>query len=577
VDKGQVSDVLEEIALLLEIRGENPFKVRAYQNAARVLQSLDRELGSVVAAGELTELSGIGPALAEKVTTLVETGRLPLHEELRRQVPPGLLDLLRVPGLGPKRVHELHETLGIASLGELEYAVQSGRLETLSGFGPRLEARILAGIAAVKRNAERFLLSDATAAAEAALECVRGIPGIARSSIAGSVRRRRETVGGLDLVLSTDEPARALKACAGLPLVAEVIVLGETKASLRLAGGPQLDVRAVSDLEFPYALRHFTGSKEHNVALRARAQERGLQINEYGLWRGEERVPCRDEAAFFAALGLAEIPPELREDRGEIEAAERNALPALLERRDLRGVLHTHSTYSDGVDTIADMAREARQRGYEYIGLSDHSQSARYAGGMQPPDVERYLEEIDRLNGGLEGIRILKGTECDILPDGRLDYPDALLERFDFVIGSVHSSFGMTEAAMTERVLRALSHPRLDILGHPTGRVLLAREPYALRLEAVLEAAAERGVAVEINANPHRLELDWREIRGFLARGGWVSIQPDAHRVAGLDDMRYGVDVARKGWVTKERVLNALPLEDLQAHLERARGRRRRR
>lgn len=575
MDKQRVSEILEEIALLLQITGENPFKVRAYQNAARTLQALDRDLADVVAAGELTELPGIGEALAEKITTLVETGRLPFYDELRRQVPEGLLELLRVPGLGPKRVHELHEKLGITGLRQLEYAAQSKQLESLSGFGPKLQAKILAGIAAVKKNAERSLLSDATQAAEAVLEGVRGIPGILRSSIAGSVRRRRETIGDLDLVLSTGDPAGVLPACAALPAVEEVLSLGDTKASVRLDGGMQLDVRAVSDLEFPYTLHHFTGSKEHNVALRARAQAMGLKINEYGLWRGEERVPCRDEAAFFAALGLAYIPPELRENMGEIEAAEAGALPRLVEAGDLRGVLHTHSVHSDGVDTIADMARGARERGYEYIGLSDHSRSAIYAGGMQPDDVERYFDEIDELNEKLEGIRILKGTECDILPDGRLDYPDKLLARFDFVIGSVHGSFGMPEAEMTKRVLTALAHPHLDILGHPTGRLLLAREPYAIRLGAVLEAAAELGVAVEINANPHRLDLDWREAKGFLERGGWVSINPDAHRVTGLDDVRYGVDVARKGWVTRDRVLNALSLDALRKHLEGSRRKRR--
>ena len=567
MDKKEVADLLEEIAVLLELTGENPFKIRAYSNAGRAVQALDRDLGAVVKAGELRSIRGVGDAIAEKIETLVRTGRLPFLDELRTQVPAGLLDLLKIPGLGPKRVRELHDELGIQSLGELEYAAQSKALEDLPGFGEKLQEKVLAGIAAVKRNAERTLLSDATAAAEEALEAVRGLPGVVRASVAGSVRRRRETVGDLDLVVSTKDAGKLMEKFVGLEIATEAISRGETKTSVRLPNGMQLDLRAVTDKEFPYTLHHFTGSKEHNIALRGRAQGMGLKINEYGLWRGDELVPCKDEAAFFRALGLAYIPPELREDAGEIEAAKSGTLPELLTAEDIRGVLHTHSGYSDGADTIRDMALAAKKRGYAYIGLSDHSQSARYANGMQLEVVEQYFQEIDALNRTLKGIHILKGTECDILPNGRLDYPDDLLERFDFVIGSVHSSLGMKEAEMTKRVLKALDNPYLDILGHPTGRLLLAREPYAIQLQRVLEAAAERGVAVEINANPHRLDLDWREIRGFCDRGGLVSVNPDAHRTVGLDDMRYGIDIARKGWVTKEQVLNALPLPALRKWL----------
>ena len=575
MDKKAVADVLDEIAVLLELTGENTFKIRAYQNAARALQALDRDLAAVVRAGELRSIRGVGEAIAEKVETLVRTGRLPYLEELQAKVPGGLLDLLKIPGLGPKRVRELHAELGIASLGELEYAAQSKMIETLPGFGEKLQAKVLAGIAAVKRSAERVLLSEATAAAEVALQAVSALPGVQRCSMAGSLRRRRETIGDLDIVVSTRDAAALMQRVVKLPIAQEVISHGETKTSVRLPNGMQLDLRAVHDDEFPYTLHHFTGSKEHNIAMRARAQSQGLKINEYGLWRGEERIPCKDEAEFFAALGLAEIPPELREDAGEIEAAESDALPDLLTPDDIRGVLHTHSVYSDGADTIRDMALAAKQRGYAYIGLSDHSRSARYANGMQLETVEAYFQEIDRLNDELQGIHILKGTECDIFPDGHLDYPDDLLARFDFVVGSVHSAFGMKEAQMTKRILRALESPFLDVLGHPTGRLLLAREPYAVQLSRVLEAAAERGVAVEINANPHRLDLDWREIRGFREQGGWVSINPDAHRTEGLDDMQYGIAIARKGWVTKERVLNALALPALRKWLVERRAKER--
>jgi DNA polymerase (family 10) len=565
VDKREIAGILEEIAVLLEITGESPFKSRAYANAARTLQTLDRDLGALVAADELKAQKGIGPALAEKIAALAATGRLDYLDELRARVPPGLLDLLRVPGLGPKRVRELFEQLGVASLGELEYAAQTRALETLPGFGEKLQGKVLEGIAVLKRNAERFLLSDALAQGEEARARLAAHPAVESASLAGSLRRRCETVGNVDLVVATGAPAAALDAVAALAAVEEVTARGEADCAVRLAGGLRLHVRAVPPGELPFALRHFTGSKEHNAALVSRAAAAGLTLTERGLLRGGAPVPCTGEPELFAALGLADIPPELREDRGEIAAAERGELPRLLEEGDLQGILHAHSTYSDGLDTVREMALAARSRGYRYLGLTDHSQGARYANGLLPDAVKRQHEEIDRLNSELDGFRVLKGTECDILVDGRLDYPDEILSQFDFVVASVHSRFALGEAEMTERVLRALASPWVDILGHPTGRLLLAREPYAIRMAAVCEAAAERGVAVEINAHPSRLDLDWREAKSFLARGGWTSIDPDAHRVEGLDDVRYGVAIARKGWVPRERVLNALPLADLLA------------
>lgn len=576
MEKREVIDALEEIALLLELAGENPFKSRAYHNAARTLQTLDRDLTEVVAAGELAKIRGIGSGLAEKITTLVTEGELPYLEDLRKRVSPGLLDLLRVPGLGPKRVKEIHTAYGIASLGELEYAAQSRTLEELAGFGEKLQARILEGIARLKKNAERALLSRALREAEAVREELAALPAVQRCEVAGSVRRRRETVKDVDIVAATADPAGVMDHFVNLPIAESVISHGETKSSIRLQSGLQVDLRAVTDEEFPYTLHHFTGSKDHNIALRARAQSMGLKINEYGLWKGKKLVPCGDETEFFGALGLGYVPPELREDQGEIGAAERGDLPRLLELGDLKGVLHTHSTHSDGVHTIEQMAIAARDLGYEYIAMTDHSQSARYANGMQPAEIPGYLEEIARLNRKLDGIRILTGTESDILADGSLDYPEEILCRFDYVVGSVHSQFSMSEEQMTERVLRALESPYIDVLGHPTGRLLLAREPYAVNMNRVCEAAAELGVAVEINANPHRLDLDWREVKGFLARGGWVSINPDAHRTDGLADMEYGVAIARKGWATRQQVMNVLSADDL-LELMRARreGRRR--
>jgi DNA polymerase (family 10) len=575
VEKREVIDALEEIAVLLELAGENPFKTRAYHNAARALQTLDRDLAEIVAAGELGKIRGIGSGLADKITTLVTEGELPYLEELRQRVSPGLLDLLKVPGLGPKRVKEIHAAYGISSLGELEYAAQSRTLQELAGFGEKLQAKILEGIAVLKKNAERALLSRALREAVAVRQEIDALAAVERCEIAGSVRRRRETVKDVDIVAATDDPAGVMEHFVSLPLADAVISHGETKSSIRLMSGLQVDLRAVTDEQYPYTLHHFTGSKEHNIALRARAQSMGLKINEYGLWKGEKLVPCKNEAEFFAALGLDYVAPELREDQGEIEAAEEHGLPRLLELGDLKGMLHTHSTHSDGVHTIEQMALAARDLGYEYVAMTDHSQSARYANGIQPGEIEGYLDEIARLNKKLDGIRILTGTESDILADGSLDYPDEILDRFDYIVGSVHSQFNMSEEEMTGRVLRALENPYTDVLGHPTGRLLLAREPFAIDMSRVCEAAAELEVAIEINANPHRLDLDWREVKRFLARGGWTSINPDAHRVEGLTDMEYGVAIARKGWATPDRVMNVLSAEELIDLVRRRRQRRR--
>lgn len=572
MDKNQAADALEEIAVLLELLGENPFKTRAYVNGARTLRGLEGDLAAVVAAGGLAELRGFGPALIEKVTELVTAGRSSYLQDLRAKVPPGLLDLLRIPGLGPKRVKEIHDLLGVATLGELEYACHENRLAGLPGFGEKMQARVLAGIAVVKKHAERFLLDVASAEGARLERALAGLPGVKRISLAGSLRRRRETVGDLDLVVATAEPESVMKSFVGWKGVEEVLAHGDTKSSVRLDSGLQVDLRAVTEGQFPFALLYFTGSKEHNVALRARAQKRGWKLNEYGLFREDDiLVPCRDEAAVYKALGLAYVEPELREDLGEIAAAEEDALPVLLEEKDLRGVLHCHSTYSDGANTVREMALAARELGFAYIGMSDHSQSARYAHGMTPNEVKRQHEEIDRLNDELEGIRILKGVECDILADGELDYPDRILASFDFLIGSIHSRFGLDVRAMTKRLVTAIHDPHLDVVGHLTGRLLLSREPYALDVDAVLEAAAKEGVVVEINANPHRLDLDWRACHGFQKRGGMVSINPDAHRTEGLKDVTYGVGIARKGWLTKDDVLNALPLEKALARFSRRR------
>ncbi|MBI3271328.1 MAG: DNA polymerase/3'-5' exonuclease PolX [Planctomycetes bacterium] len=562
MDKHQVAEVLDEVGTLLELRGENPFKCRAYHAAARLLDGLAGELQPMLESGELARLKGIGEALTLKITELVKTGRLAYYEELRAQFPPGLFDMLGIPGLGPKRVKVIYEKLGIATIGELEYACRENRLVTLDGFGARSQQKVLEGIERIRRNRGRFLFSFAEAESIELHRLIRAHPDVLRSAVAGSVRRRKETTKDIDIVVSAERASGIMEAFTKLPLVETVTGHGETKSSAVLRSGIAADLRVVRDAEFPYALHHLTGSKEHNVAMRARAQRLGLKMNEYGLFRGEELVPCKDEEGLFAALGLDFIPPELREDLGEITGAEARKLPRLVERKDLRGVLHVHSRWSDGIGEIEELARAARKLGYEYLGLTDHSQSAGYANGLSVDRVQAQWREIEAVNARLLteglGMVILKGIESDILRDGSLDYPDEVLEGFDLIVGSVHSLFGMPEAEMTARIVKALANPYLTILGHPTGRLLLGRDGYSVDLLRVIDAAAEHGKAIELNANPQRLDLDWRFVRQARERGAKIAIDPDAHTPDGLADVDFGVGTARKGWLEAGDVVNSL-------------------
>ncbi len=559
----EVIRILEEIALLLELKGENPFKARAYLNAARTLEGVSEPLADLAASGLLGDLPGIGEALRDKITALATTGRLPYYEELRAGFPPEIFDLLRIPGLGPRKVRAIWESLGISSLGELEYACHENRLSALPGFGTRSQEKILRGIEFLKKNRERFHCDVALGEGESLLRALREHPAVNRIALAGSIRRRCETSKDVDLVASSRDPGSLMEAFVILPQAVEVTARGETRSSIRLPSGMGADLRVVGDEEFPFALHHFTGSREHNVALRGRAQRRGLKLNEYGLFRKGERVPCRDEAEIFARLGLAFIPPELREDRGEIEAAEKGEFPRLVEWEDLRGVLHVHTRASDGAGTLEEMAEAARGLGMGYLGICDHSRSARYANGLDESRAEEQHRAIETLNRSLKGITILKGIEADILADGTLDFSDDFLARFDFVVASVHSRFNLSEAEMTRRIVRAVRNRRVSILGHPTGRLLLAREPYPVDLKTVIQAAGENGVSLELNAHPHRLDLDWRVIPEAKAAGVKVSINPDAHHPGGLSDMRYGVGIARKGGLSREDVLNTFDLPAL--------------
>lgn len=575
MDRAEVADALEEIGLLLELSGENPFKTRAYANAARIVRALDRDLAELVATKALGRIKGIGPALVDKITTLVTTGSLPYLDGLRAGVPSGLRDWLKIPGLGPKKARLIHVTLGLSTLDELEAAAREGRLRDLDGMGAASEKKILEGIARVRERAGRFLRPIVLDEARRLAALVRAVPGVSRVEIAGSVRRGAETSKDVDLLVAAASPDAVMEAFAGDAGVAEVVGRGPTKCSVRLASGPNADLRVVPEASFPFALCYFTGSKAHNVALRARAQSRGMRLNEYALARASDgaAIPCEDEPAVYRALALRWIPPELREDLGEIEAAEAGRLPRLIERGDLRGILHCHSTWSDGANTIEEMAEAAAALGLSYLGLCDHSRSASYAGGMSIERVRAQHDEIDALNERLDGrFRVLKGIEVDVLADGTLDYPDEVLASFELVVASVHSRFNLTEAEQTARMIAAVSSPFVDIVGHPTGRLLLARDPYPVDLFAVIDAAAERGVAVEINAHPQRLDLDPAGVRHGLARGMKTAIDPDAHATAELAYVDFGIDTARRGWATRDDVLNALPLDGLLSWLRARRG-----
>ena len=573
VDKKIVADILEGIGTLLELKGENRFRCLAYYNASRAIDALPDDVQQRVAAGTLTDIKGIGEAIAEKITELVTTGHLKYYEQLKSSLPAGLMGLLDVQGLGPKRVKRLYDKLKITNVQELAVACKANRLLKLAGFGEKMQENILKGISYLSRHQDQHLYPEALAAAMVLVEELKRNRAVRTIELGGSLRRKKELIRDVDLLVASLTPQPVMEQFTSLKAVERVLAHGETKSSVLLASGIQCDLRVVTEREFPYALHYFTGSQEHNTAVRARAKRRGMKLSEYGLFRGERLLACQDEAELFKKLGLSYIPPELRENMGEIEAAEEDKLPTLITEDDIRGVFHTHTTYSDGVATIEQMVKAAIAEGLDYIGLSDHSQTAHYAHGMKPEAVRRQHREIDEIAKHYPTIRIFKGAEVDILPDGRLDYSEDILRTFDFVIAAIHSGFQMTEAAMTKRILTALQHPQVTFLAHPTGRLLLSREPYAVNLEAVLREAAKRGVIVEINANPHRLDLDWRMIKHAKELGVKLSINPDAHRTDGISDVRYGVGIARKGWLERGDVLNTMSATAVASVLTKRHGR----
>jgi DNA polymerase (family 10) len=578
MDKEQVAAILNEIGTLLALQGENSFRCNAYHNAARAIEQLSGNLADIVAAGTLGDIPGIGTTLQEKITTLVTTGRLPYYDDLRQKIPAGMLQMLRIPGMGPKKVKAVHDELGIDDLEKLKAACARGEVAVLKGFGAKTQQKILEGIAFIAQVSDRVRIDQALPLALAIMERLRKFPGVKRMEMCGSLRRRKEVIRDIDILVSSDKAGPIMDAFVKSPGVINVVGHGETKSSVVLEAGSgdgriviNADLRVVSDEEFPFALNYFTGSKEHNVAMRGRAQQYGLKLNEYELVGKNRRVPCRDEADIYRALDLDYVEPEMREQTGELEAAAAHRLPALVTTDAIRGVFHCHTTWSDGAASLEEMAQAARKLGLKYLGIADHSQSLTVARGLTPDRVRKQHAEIDALNARLKEIKLLKGTECDILADGRLDFDDKVLASFDYVVASVHSLFNQTEAEMTARIVKAVSHPRVTMLGHATGRLLLRRDGYKVDLEAVLQAAARHGTMIEINAQPQRLDLDWIHCKRARDLGIPLVINPDAHSTTEIGYYPYGVDVARRGWLEERDVFNTRSLKDVIKELERRR------
>jgi len=583
MDKAQVSEILEEIAVLLELKGENPFKALAYTKAARALDNYDGDLALLVDENRLAEI-GLGDALRQKVGTLVQTGRLDYYEALRASVPEGLLALLDIPALGPKKIKVLHEKLGIANLVELEAACAAQKVRALAGFGAKTEEKILAGIAQNRTYSSLFRYAEAWSQAEEIREALRDHEDVLQVSVAGSLRRGKEVIKDLDFVASSNHPARVMAYFISFPGVKQVTNHGPTKSSILLENGITADLRVVGDREFPYALHHFTGSKEHNVAMRQRASAQGKKLSEWGLFEilpakkgssGKEAkeegtlVPCRTEEDLFAALGLQYIPPELREDLGEIEAAEAGTIPRLIEWTQLRGTFHCHTNWSDGRNTLVEMAGEAREIGLDYLGIADHSKSSIQANGLSEERLLEQIALIAQLNSQIDDFHVFSGSEVDILKDGRLDYSDDILARLDYVVASVHNVMNQSEDEMTARVIRAMENEHVTMLGHATGRLLLQREPSQINLGKIIDAAARTGTWIELNCSTHRMDLDWRWWRRARDKGVKCVINPDAHRISQFAMLRHGVTMARKGWLRREDVVNTLSVGDIRAALGR--------
>ncbi|HEY0648629.1 DNA polymerase/3'-5' exonuclease PolX [Phenylobacterium sp.] len=569
VHNADVAEVFYRLAELLEIEGANPFRIRAYRRAAATIEDLTEPVAALLARGQdLADLPGIGEDLAGKIAEICRTGRLQLLEDVEARTPSDLARLAQVPGLGPKRVKVLHDALGVNSIEDLARAAAAGRIRDLPRFGEAFEQRLLRDLKAAPATGEtRLRISVAEEYAAGLLEHVKALPGVGEAVVAGSYRRRRETVGDLDILASG--PPSITDGFVGYAEVVKVLAKGPTRVTAVLRNGLQVDLRVVPDESFGAALVYFTGSKAHNIALRKRAQGRGLKVNEYGVFRGEARLAGRTEADVYRAVGLPLIPPELREDRGELDAAEAGRLPTLVQRADLKGDLHVHTRASDGKSTLAEMVEAARALGYEYLAISDHSRHAVIAHGLDPARLSAQLDEIDALNARGPGIRVLKSCEVDILKNGRLDLPDRLLARLDVVTAGVHSDFALPAAAQTERLLKAMDNRHVHILAHPTGRLIGERTGYQVDLDKVIAGAKDRGCFLEVNAHPSRLDLDDVHARAAKAAGVLIAVGSDAHSSVGLANIRFGVDQARRGWLEPNDVLNTRTWPDLRTLLVR--------
>jgi DNA polymerase (family 10) len=566
MNKHDLARIFNEIGLLLELKGDNPFKTRAYYNAARTLENLNEDLSALIREDRLGDIPGFGEAIVKKITEWSTTGTIEYYENLKAATPPGLLEFLRIPGLGPKKINQIYRELGISSIEELEKACLEHKIAGLAGFGAKTQEKILAGIHFAREHQGQYLWLDAWTTGLKLKNELEQNPAVLQIGLAGSLRRFKETVHDIDILAATDNPSAVADSFVNLALVDQVTARGDTKISVILKSGIGADLRLVKPSEYPHAFQHFTGSKEHNTALRHLAKEQGLKVNEYGLFPegGDESIVCRDEAEIYQKLGLSYIPPELREDLGEIQASQSGRLPVLVEPDELKGIFHVHTTYSDGVNTLREMVEACIEKGFSYVGIADHSQAAAYARGLTVDTLQKQFHEIDALNREFPRFRIFKGIEADILPSGELDYSPEILAQFDFVVGSIHSQFRMSKEEMTARVLKALDSPYVTILGHPTGRILLERTGYELDMEKVLGKAAEKGVVIEFNANPFRLDLDWRWCRKTKELGALIAVNPDAHSIGELDLARSGVLVARKGWLEAKDVLNTRSAEEVE-------------
>ena len=573
MEKNDIASVLDEIATFMELTGENPFKIRAYSAGARILENMTEDLGELIDGGKLADIPGLGEALVDKITTLRRDGVLPFHQKLKASIPAGLLEVMQIPGLGPKKVRALWTLLAVEDLAKLKEVCESGAVAELKGFGAKTQDKILEGIKNRIAYGKRHRWYEAAAIAEPILAGLRALPQVSLAESAGSLRRARETVGDLDFLVASSEPKPIMDWFVAYPGVKEVTAHGETKSSVRFENGLQADLRVVPAEQFYFALHHFTGSKEHNVAMRHRALGRGLSMSEWGFKSVDDKAiapGAKNEEEVFQALGLPWIPPELREGNGEIDAAEAGQLPKLVQLSDLRGVFHNHTTESDGDHTLDQMAAAAEAHGWDYLGISDHSKSSFQAGGLDEARLAKQLEDIAKLNASKKyRVRVLSGSEVDILKDGTLDFSDDVLARLDFVVASVHNLFTLDREAQTARIIKAIENEHVDMVGHLTGRLLNRREPYDVDIAKVIDAAAANDTIIELNANPWRLDLDWRWWRRAAEKGVLCSINPDAHDIDQLAFAAHGVRIARKGWLTPEQVLNTRSLPEVLSWLGR--------